>query len=376
MSATTAPSFPTDTITAPALADHLARGGGVTVLDVRDEGGWTLEGAGVKLRRVPSAAILADPARIAATLDGPTVAVCNRGVTAVPVAAALRDAGAEVAVLDGGLRSWIGTLRALPLDIGVPGVSVHQVQRPGRGCLSYLVASAGRALVVDPAPDSAFYTDLAERAGARITSVFDTHIHADHLSGARALAQATGATLHVPTGAIARGIAYGDDAATLADGDVLQVGDLDVRVIALPGHTTDMTGLLLGGRALIGGDSIFTDGIARPDLQERDPGGSLAMARRLHATIHDRILSLGDDVLLLPGHTHPGMRRSADVAPLGQVRADVPELAIADPDAFAEAVVAAMPPRPANYQSIIAVNSGLQAFDPELESGGNSCSAR
>src|SRR5439155_19801346 len=106
---------------------------------------------------------------------------------------------------------------------------------------------------------------------ARITDVFDTHLHADHLSGARALAAATGATLRLPAAAVERGVAYA--VTPVADGDELDLGGIPVRALALPGHTSDMTGLLVAGRVLVAGDSLFADGIARPDLQRGDAAG-------------------------------------------------------------------------------------------------------
>jgi glyoxylase-like metal-dependent hydrolase (beta-lactamase superfamily II) len=169
-------------------------------------------------------------------------------------------------------------------------------------------------------------------------------------------------------------VAY--DVTPLADGDAIALGDVPVRAVALPGHTTDMTGLLLGERLLVSGDSLFADGIARPDLQQGDPEGARAMGRLLHATLHDRVLALGDDVVLLPGHDHPGVRDGAVAPTLGEVRARVAELSIEDPTAFADALLADMPPRPANYETVIAVNAGTHPFDPELETGGNSCSTR
>jgi glyoxylase-like metal-dependent hydrolase (beta-lactamase superfamily II) len=148
-----------------------------------------------------------------------------------------------------------------------------------------------------------------------------------------------------------------------------------LKAVALPGHTTDMTGLLIEDRALIGGDSLFADGIARPDLQRGDSEGAQAMAATLHATLHERILALGDDTILLPCHTDPGVQLEAIAPRLAEVRAAVPELALSDPEEFAREVTAAMPPRPANYQEIIAVNSGTHPIDPDLETGGNSCAA-
>jgi glyoxylase-like metal-dependent hydrolase (beta-lactamase superfamily II) len=361
---------------APAeLAERLERHEPVTVLDVRDDASWTIEAPTLTVLHIPSGELLADPQSAAARLDGPAVVVCNRGVTAAGAASALHEAGADVAVLEDGMRGWIGVLRAQPVDLGIEGLAVWQVRRPGRGCLSYLLAAGGEALVVDPAPDARFYVDLAERAGATITSVVDTHLHADHLSGARALAQDTCAALRLPAPALDRGVGYAAAVAPLADGDEIPVGPVPVRALALPGHTTDMTGLVVAGRALIGGDSLFADGIARPDLQQSDPEGAHAMARTLHATLRERVLALGDDAVLLPGHTHPGV--DGALAPtLGEIRRVVPELALDDADAFAEALVADMPPRPANYEAVIAANAGHHPFDPELETGGNSCATR
>jgi glyoxylase-like metal-dependent hydrolase (beta-lactamase superfamily II) len=351
-------------MTPERLTERIASGEPVTVLDVRDDASWTIEGPGVTVRHAPGDAVPGD-------LEGPVVVVCQRGVTAQRVAEELRASGTDATALEGGMRGWIATLTAHEVDLGIEGLAVRQVRRPGRGCLSYVLAAGGRALVVDPAPDAEYYAALAEQLGARVTDVVDTHIHADHLSGARALAAMTGATLRLPAAALERGVAY--EVTPLHDGDVVDLGGVEVRALALPGHTTDMTGLVVAGRALIGGDSLFADGIARPDLQRGDADGARAMARRLFATLHERVLPLGDDVVLLPGHDHPGVRGA--VAPrLGDVR--VRELAIDDAGAFADALVAGMPPRPANYESVIAVNSGTLNFDPDLETGGNSCSAR
>lgn len=358
------------------LAERLAQREELTILDVRAEVDAPIEGPAAKTLHVPSGAALADPDGLAERLEGPVVVVCNRGMTAQAVREQLCPRGVDARVLEGGMRGWIGTLQAYPVDLGLDGVDVLQVQRPGRGCLSYVVAAGGRALVVDPAPDAAFYIDLASGLGAAVTDVFDTHIHADHLSGARALVELTGATLRLPEPALERGVAFADAVVPLRDGEEIELGPLTLRALHLPGHTTDMTGLVVGDRAVIAGDSLFADGIARPDLQRSDPEGALAMGRLLHATLHERLLALGDDVVLLPCHTNPGVHGEAIAPTLGEVGAAVPELATADPSQFAAELVADMPPRPANYEAVIAVNSGTHPFDPELESGGNSCSTR
>lgn len=358
------------------LADRIAMEEPLTLLDVREDAAWSIDGPAVTQLHRTAAAVVADPAQVAAELTQPTVVVCNRGITAERAAQALHEVGADVAVLAGGMRGWIGLLRAAPVPTGIPGLELLQVQRPGRGCLSYVLAAHGRALVVDPAPDPDAYLAYARELGAEIVAVVDTHLHADHLSGARELARRAAARLHLPAAALDRGVAYPGEVLPLSDGDALDLGGVPVRVIHLPGHTTDMTGLLVGERLLLGGDSLFADGIARPDLQEGDPEGSRAMGRLLHRTLHDRVLALGDDIVLLPGHTHPGVRTDAVAPTLGEVRAAVPELAIEDPTAFAEELLADMPPRPANYEAVIAVNAGQHPYDPDLEAGGNSCSTR
>lgn len=358
------------------LAERLARQEPTTILDVRAEVDAPIEGPGVTMLHVPSERALAEAETLATQLEGPVAVVCNRGQTAQAVVDRLRARGADALVLEGGMRGWIGTLQAHSVDVGLDGVDVVQVQRPGRGCLSYVVAAGGRALVVDPAPDAAFYLALAEGLGAAVTDVFDTHIHADHLSGARALVELTGAALHLPEPALERGIAFENEVTPLRDGEQIELGPLSVRALHLPGHTTDMTGLVLGDRAVIAGDSLFADGIARPDLQRSDAEGAEAMAELLHSTLHGRLLALGDGVTLLPCHTHPGVHGEAIAPSLAEVRAAVAELSIEDPAEFAAALVADMPPRPANYETVIAVNSGTHPFDPELETGGNSCATR
>src|SRR5205823_3381028 len=105
----------------------------------------------------------------------------------------------------------------------------------------------------------------------------------------------------------------------------LPLGAADVRVVALPGHTSDMTGLLVDGAALVGGDSLFADAVARPDLEAGDTGADAA-ARELFQTLHAHVLSLPPSTRILPCH-YPGGRRDEPIAPtLAEVRPRVPEV--------------------------------------------------
>jgi len=252
-----------------------------------------------------------------------------------------------------------------------------QFRREARGCLSYLVVAGREALVVDPGPDVQPYLNEAEARGAGIVRVFDTHIHADHLSGARELAERTGATLSLSPASLARGVSYADRVDTLADGDVFDLGGETVRAVALPGHTSDMTGLLLGHVALIGGDSLFADSVARPDLEAGDEGADEG-ARQLHHTLHAKIDPLPGSTLLLPCHYAGGRLDGPLAVPLADVRRDVPELGLGE-EAFVERILGQMPPKPANFVAIIGVNLGdeIAADDAaRLEIGANNCAAK
>jgi glyoxylase-like metal-dependent hydrolase (beta-lactamase superfamily II) len=247
---------------------------------------------------------------------------------------------------------------------------VLQLRREARGCLSYLLASGGHAIVVDPAPDPTPYLSLAASLGVEITQVVETHVHADHVSGARALVARTGAALRLSPAALARGLR--DAGQPLGDGQPVPLPGSHVHALALPGHTSESMGLLVEGRALLGGDSLFADGVARPDLEAGGRGAEHA-ARRLHRTLHGRILPLGDAVQLLPAH-YPGGRRAGPVAPtLGEVRARLDLLEL-DEDAFVARVLSSLPAAPENHERIVAVNLGLADADAgALEVGTNGC---
>src|SRR5512136_267765 len=128
--------------------------------------------------------------------DMPILAVCAKGDTSEFVAQGLRRLGYASANLQGGMKAW-GEHYATRALVEGPDLAIYQVSRPARGCLSYLVASAGRAIVVDPLRHLHPYLDLARAAGLTIETVIDTHGHADHISGGRALAARTGASYYL-----------------------------------------------------------------------------------------------------------------------------------------------------------------------------------
>jgi glyoxylase-like metal-dependent hydrolase (beta-lactamase superfamily II) len=368
-----------DEIPASEFERELRDGADVIVIDTRARdvfAEWHVETGGVRLLNVPEGELLADPDGTMAGIpqDARLRVICNAGNASRRVAAALEGHARETRSVRNGLVGWSRVLQHDDVPVPAPFVVV-QFRREARGCLSYLVAAGGEALVVDPAPGVEAYLDEAAARGTRIVRVLDTHVHADHLSGARELARRAGAVLHMSEAALARGVRYADEVVAIHDGDELPLGDASVRVVALPGHTSDMTGVMIGDAALIGGDSLFADGVARPDLEDGDEGAPSA-ARRLHRTLRERVATLPEATLLLPCH-YPGGRRDGAIAPtLREVREAVPELGLGE-DAFVEQVLSAMPPRPENYLAIIGVNLGeLPDGDAaRLEIGANNCAA-
>ncbi len=362
------------TISPEEFAREVRDGERVTVIDLRDPASfdaWHVTGERVDVRNITPTEISAAPDAVARAVgDQPVRVVCARGRTAFSMAGVLREHGADASVVEDGMMGWARVL--VHDEIPMPtGTAVIQFRREARGCLSYLVVSGADALVVDPAPHVAPYVEEADRRGATIRWVVDTHLHADHLSGARALARHRRARYVWSAGARARGIA---DTEAGDDGASLPVGDADIRLVGLPGHTSDNMGVLVDGVALIAGDSLFADAVARPDLEVGDDGAERA-ARILYATIRDRILSLPAQTRLLPCH-YPGGMLDGPIAPtLAEVRTALPLLAM-DEDTFTRTVIAAMGDRPANYVEIIAANrDGADEESAGLELGANNCAA-
>lgn len=366
-------------IEAAELESELRAGAGVVVLDTRDRAAFSTWNVGAAdLRHLPEPELADDPDGVLASI--PPAArvrvICHAGIGSRRVAAALSGRFAEVLSVRGGMIGWS---RVLQTDgVAVPGpFEVVQLRREARGCLSYLVIAGDEALVVDPAPGVQPYIDEAAARGARITRVFDTHVHADHVSGGRDLAALTGAALHLSRAALRRGLRYGDAIAPVTDGALLSVGDEAVCVVALPGHTSDMTGLMLGDAALVGGDSLFADSVARPDL-ELGAEGAAEAAEQLFSTLHGPLGALGDDVVLLPCHYAGGRMPGAVTATLGEVRGAVDELGL-EREQFVRRVLEQLPPTPANHLEIIAVNLGEERPADQvarLEVGVNSCAAK
>ncbi|WP_436934463.1 MBL fold metallo-hydrolase [Halovenus marina] len=387
-----AEDFPTPdvavaTIEPETLKERIDAGEAVTLLDARMESDyeeWRIDGENVTSINVPYFEFLEDDIdqdvfeRIPENRD--VTVLCAKGGASEYVAGRLVEHGYDVNHLEDGMNGWASIYEAVEVTgYDGPG-TLLQYQRPSSGCLGYLVYDDDEAAVIDPL--RAFtdrYLDDADELGVDLTYAIDTHIHADHISGVRALDE-RGVEGVIPERAVDRGVTYADELTTASDGDTFAVGDTTVETVATPGHTTGMTSYLVGESLLATGDGLFVESVARPDLEEGDEGAPDA-ARMLYESLQERVLGLPDDTLIGGAHFSDAAVPAEDgtyTASLGRLVDEMDALTM-DEDAFVDLILSDMPPRPANYEAIIATNLGQNAVDDEeaftLELGPNNCAA-
>jgi glyoxylase-like metal-dependent hydrolase (beta-lactamase superfamily II) len=372
-------------VAASELYQRLAGPAPPRILDVRNAeefGRWRVEGPQpVDVLNVPYFEFVereeASLRKVADWLGaGPRelVVVCAEGGSSAYVAEILAARGLGAANLAGGMVAWGQATATRPLPSTGPA-RLWQVLRVGRGCLSYVVARGEDAVVVDPQRRLEAYRALLEREGLRLRAVFDTHLHADHVSGGPALARDAGVAYHASPRDF-EGAAVPVEA--LVPGRPVRIGRLEVLPIVpldTPGHTPGSTSLLVGDALLLTGDTLFVDDVGRPDLG----GEAAAWARDLHRTLHERLRPLDDGVVVLPAHAQslaPSGPGGTVAGTLGALRQENRALRL-DVEAFVREAERAAGTAPPEYARIRAINLGREAPGEaeltELELGKNQC---
>jgi glyoxylase-like metal-dependent hydrolase (beta-lactamase superfamily II) len=230
-------------------------------------------------------------------------------------------------------------------------------------CASYLFGclTHSKLAVVDPHAELVEgYLDAAERAGAPIVAVFETHVQADHVSGLPALVSQTGATAYLPAGA---GVGFPHKA--LADGEIVALGNTVVRTLATPGHAGAHHAYVVADRRrgtdepwfVFTGDSLLVGDVGRPDLHAQ--GEPERLARTMFQSI-GRLLELPDRVLVYPSHYGGSVCGRAlsgnPFSSIGFERRHNAALAHGDEESFAQALLVDLPPPPADQAAIVAAN--------------------
>ncbi|MDX1745619.1 MAG: MBL fold metallo-hydrolase [Halobacteriales archaeon] len=265
------------------LWEDIRSGDPITILDVRSSGEyeeWHLAGDAVSITNIPYYEFIegVTPELLDSVPVGdPLVVVCAKGGASNYVAGLLIEEGRDAVNLAEGMNGWAEIYEAVELDLGTDA-TIIQYQRPSSGCLSYLVHDGEVGAVVDPLRAFAErYVEDAEAAGIELWYAFDTHVHADHLSGARTLAD-HGVEPVLPAPAADRGVTDVEAFTTATDGQAFEVGAVTVEALHTPGHTTGMTTYRVGGEALLTGDGLFVESVARPDLEAGADGAPEAAA--------------------------------------------------------------------------------------------------
>lgn len=241
----------------------------------------------------------------------------------------------------------------------------ERLQTEGIAELSYLIGddSSGVAAVVDPTPDVDKYLDLAREHALSITHIFETHVHADLMSGARELCARLGsAKIFVSHEGGAR---YGFDHEAINDGDRFEFGSLVVTAKHTPGHTPEHVSFLLAAKehvetpwGVLTGDSLFVNSAGRPDLMGAKTD---KLAEQLFHTLRDFYLGLPDGVMIFPAHG-AGSPCGADIgerleSTIGYERKFNPFLQFQDFDKFKDYALRTAPPTPTYYPRMKKVNA-------------------
>lgn len=253
-----------------------------------------------------------------------------------------------------------------------------KVEQIYTGCLAqgaYYIESDGEAAIVDPLRESAPYVEKAQKEGASIKYIFETHFHADFVSGHVDLASKTGAT-----------IVYGPNAKTeydiheAKDGEVFQLGKVQIKVLHTPGHTMESTTYLLideegKEHAIFSGDTLFIGDVGRPDLAQKGTLTQNDLAGYLYDSLRTKIMTLPDEVIVYPAHgagSACGKNMSKETTDLlgNQKKTNYALRADMTKEEFIKEVTDGLLPPPQYFAQNVAMNkSGAAGLDEILEKG-------
>ncbi|MFZ2040956.1 MAG: MBL fold metallo-hydrolase [Desulfobacterales bacterium] len=238
----------------------------------------------------------------------------------------------------------------------------NQIAVPGLGCLSYVIGcpKAKAMAVVDPKRDIQDYLNIAREEGMQVTHVFNTHVHADHVSGDQELRYATGADIYIHESAPVK---YRHKAIT--EGDVFEIGAAKIEVLHTPGHTPNAVSLLVTDRArseepqmILTGDLLFVGDIGRPDL----PGNEILdeQVQNLYNSLYGKLGPFPDHLEVFPAHGEGSLcgrgMSAKKSSTLGYERRANPMLRFPDFASFKAEVMSAFPVRPKSFSHIIQTN--------------------
>ncbi|WP_458414238.1 MBL fold metallo-hydrolase [Schinkia sp. CFF1] len=349
------------------------------ILDVRNESDfndWKIEGINFDYFNIPYFELLdgIEPIQDKLPTNKEILVVCAKEGSSKMVAEFLDEAGISSSYLEGGMKSWSEFLHKTKVYED-QNVTVYQFIRVGKGCLSYMVVSEGEALIVDPSRFVTQYEEAAREAGAIIKHVVDSHLHADHISGGKVLADKTGANYYLMK---SEGATFDFNPLEEHEKIVFKNVTLEVLAVKTPGHTPGSVSFFVNNKLLFSGDTIFVSGLGRPDLGNK----VREWAKDLYNTVYSKISEIADDVIVLPGHyasLDDEKNESGFIgATLGDIRRRNEKMFNTPERDFLDQVEkSASSVKPPNFEEIVTINRGMLSADAEkmqeLEIGPNRC---
>ncbi|MGE1112514.1 MBL fold metallo-hydrolase [Priestia megaterium] len=370
-------------LTAKEVTSKIINKEALFILDVRNESDfsdWKIEGHQFQHLNVPYFDLLDGVEEILEKIpsDKEVLVVCAKEGSSVMVADMLSEEGLTVSYLKGGMKAWSEYLEPVKVGDLKDGGEIYQFVRIGKGCLSYMIVSNGEAAIIDATRMTDVYINFAKELGVTVKHVFDTHLHADHISGGRVIAEATNAAYWLPP-KDAEEVIF--DYKALEEGSDVVIGNTMITIQPLysPGHTIGSTSFIVDDQYLLSGDILFIDSIGRPDLA----GMAEDWVGDLRETLYKRYKALSDELIVLPAHFMiiDELNDNGSVAEkLGTLFAENHGLNIKDEAEFRHLVTDNLPPQPNAYQEIRETNMGKvspnEEKQREMEIGPNRCAIR
>lgn len=370
------------TISVKELARKVLNNEELFIIDARntdDFDDWKIEGNNVEVINAPYFELLEgiDPIQDKLPKGKDIYVVCAKGGSSEFVAEQISEAGfTNVYSIEGGMKAWSEHLEPIKVGDLKNGGSIYQFVRIGKGCLSYLVDSNGEGATIDTNRMLMPYEEFIDSRNIKLKHVLDTHLHADHISGGRKLAEKYGAVYHLPP-KDADEVTF--EYSHIHDGEEYTVGGTKIKALYSPGHTIGSTSFIIDDQYLLTGDILFIDSIGRPDLA----GKAEDWVGDLRSTLYSRYKELSDGLLVLPAH-YMGineMNEDGSISEkLGVLYKQNHGLNIADESEFRRTVTENLPPQPNAYQEIRETNMGKifpeEEQQREMEIGPNRCAVR
>jgi glyoxylase-like metal-dependent hydrolase (beta-lactamase superfamily II)/rhodanese-related sulfurtransferase len=355
-----------------ALRDWLESGKEVSIVDVRpmqERTEWFIPGS-IYINAYDKLKAKNPDALHGLHLDKtiPVVTVCASGKTSLIAAGILHENGFEAYSLQGGMKGWSPSWNTAKLSF--PAFQIIQFRRTGKGCLSYIISSNNEAIAVDASLPIEAYQETLQKNKLILKHVIETHIHADHLSRSKQLAETNNVTLHLP---IPNKVVF--DFIPVNEATVFQIGNIKIKAMQTPGHTLESVCYLINDEVLLTGDTLFINGIGRPDLKANNEEAT-QKSKMLYESLQ-KLLALDENIIVLPAHSSQPIDfdNTPIQATIGNIKRSVAMLQLKEKE-FINTILRRIPPTPDNYLAIVEKNLNGDLNDintVDLEAGANRC---